>query len=114
MLLDPSHLHDLYRHASLYVFPSFFEGFGRSLVEAMASGLVCACSNNSSLGELGKGAALLFDPFDASDIAEAMRRLLTSADLRNELIRAGERRAAEFTWSHHVERILHAVEQSRK
>ena len=45
-------LHELYAHASLYVFPSLYEGFGLSLLEAMYSGLVCVCSNNSSLGEI--------------------------------------------------------------
>ena len=70
-------LRELYMHASLYVFPSFFEGFGLSLIEAMACGLVCACSDNSSLGEIAADAALTFDPSKPEEIADAIRRGLT-------------------------------------
>ena len=102
-------LEELYRGAAAYVFPSLFEGFGLSLIEAMHYGIPCACSDNSSLGELGRGAALLFDPHDANAIAEALKQLLESSALRQELIESGRRRAAEFTWKNHVERIIHAV-----
>jgi len=55
-------LREAYTQARMYIFPSRFEGFGLSLLEAMACGTPCACSNNSSLGEIGEGAALLFPP----------------------------------------------------
>ena len=102
-------LEDLYRGAAAYVFPSLFEGFGLSLVEAMDLGIPCACSDCSSLAELGRGAALLFDPKDPDAVADALKRLLQSPELRAELIAAGHRRAARFTWKNHVERIIHAV-----
>ena len=102
-------LEDLYRGAAAYIFPSLFEGFGLSLIEAMNFGVPCACSEGSSLGELGRGAALLFDPRDADAVADAMKRLLESSSLRAELIEAGHIRAAQFTWRKHVERIIHAV-----
>ncbi len=102
-------LEDLYRGAAAYVFPSLFEGFGLSLIEAMDLGIPCACSDCSSLAELGRGAALLFDPKDPDAIADALKRLLESPELRAELIAAGHRRAAQFTWKNHVERIIHAV-----
>ena len=98
-------LRDLYMHASLYVFPSFFEGFGLSLIEAMACGLVCACSNNSSLGEIAADAALTFDPAKPEEIAEAIRRGLTDAPLRAELRRKGLLRAAEFDWGKHASKL---------
>jgi len=103
--ISAERLRELYLHASLYVFPSFFEGFGLSLVEAMACGLVCACSNNSSLGEIGADAALTFDPADPAEIAEAIRRALTDEPLRAELRRKGLLRAAEFDWGKHAERL---------
>ena len=96
---------ELYKHASLYVFPSFFEGFGLSLIEAMACGLVCACSNNSSLGEIAADAALTFDPTKPEEIAEAIRRGLTDAPLRAELRRKGLLRAADFDWSKHAAKL---------
>ena len=107
-------LEQAYRNAAVYVFPSLFEGFGLSLIEAMHYGVPCCCSEGSSLGEVGKGAALLFDPLDADAIAGALTRLLQEPALREEMIAAGHRRAAEFTWENHVERIIHAVNESRK
>lgn len=96
---------ELYNHASLYVFPSFFEGFGLSLIEAMACGLVCACSNNSSLGEIAADAALTFDPTKPEEIADAIRRGLTDTALRAELRRRGLLRAADFDWGKHAEKL---------
>jgi len=105
---------EAYRGAAAYVFPSLFEGFGLSLIEAMHYGIPCACSNCSSLGELGEGAALLFDPHDPDDIAAALKRILGEEDLRAELAEAGRTRAAEFTWDKHVDRIIDAVSKKRK
>ena len=107
-------LEEIYRGAAAYVFPSLFEGFGLSLIEAMNYGIPCACSDCSSLAELGRGAALLFPPDDADAIAEALKRLLESPELRKELIEAGRKRAAGFTWKNHVERIIDAVASARK
>ena len=106
-------LEEVYRGAAAYVFPSLFEGFGLSLIEAMHYGVPCACSNNSSLGELGKGAALLFDPNDTDAIADALKQLLGSPELRRQLIESGHRRAGDFTWKKHVERIIHAASSNR-
>ena len=106
-------LEEAYRGSAVYVFPSLFEGFGLSLIEAMHYGVPCACSETSSLGELGQGAALLFDPENPAAIADALLRLLSEPGLRDELKEAGRRRAAEFTWTKHVERIIHAVESSK-
>ena len=106
-------IEEAYRGAAVYAFPSLFEGFGLSLIEAMHYGIPCACSDCSSLRELGTGAALLFDPTDADAIADALKRILESPELRAELIRAGTERAAQFTWDKHVERIIHAVTDSR-
>jgi len=106
-------LEEAYRGAAVYVFPSLFEGFGLSLIEAMHYGVPCACSETSSLGEIGRGAALLFDPEAPGAIADALERLLTDSGLRKKMQEAGLRRAEEFTWTKHVERIIHAVTASR-
>ncbi len=99
-------LYDWYKHCRLYVFPSFFEGFGLSLVEAMACGLVCACSNNSSLGEIGQGAALLFDPNSPPEIAAAIKQGLTNDDLRADLRQKGLLRSEQFSWRKHAECLV--------
>ncbi|MDD4817656.1 MAG: glycosyltransferase family 1 protein [Victivallaceae bacterium] len=99
-------LYSAYIHAACYVFPSFFEGFGLSLIEAMHYRVPCCCSDNSSLGEIGGGAALLFPPDDPAAIAAALEKILTDKAERERLIAAGVRRAAMFSWSDHAAEIV--------
>lgn len=97
-------LADLWRRAAAYVFPSRFEGFGLSLLEAMAAGVPCCCSSTSSLGELGEGVAELFDPDSPEEIANALRKLLEGDNAVR--IAAGRRRAEEFSWARCAEGLL--------
>ncbi len=106
-------LPEAYRGAAAYVFPSCYEGFGLSLVEAMHYGVPCCCSDNSSLGEIGKGAALLFPPEDVQAIREALRRILENRDgVREQLIAAGRERARQFDWGRHAEGIVRLYEEA--
>lgn len=89
----------LYRLASLFVFPSLFEGFGFPPLEAMASGTPVITSNVSSLPEVVGDAAVLVDPLDPRAIADAMARVLGDTTLRRELIARGHARARTFTWA---------------
>jgi glycosyltransferase involved in cell wall biosynthesis len=91
-------LEGLWAIAEGFVFPSLYEGFGLPVLEAMARGVPVACSNASSLPEVAGEAALLFDPRDPSAIAEALRRLLGDANLRERLRAMGRERVREFTW----------------
>lgn len=95
----------LFAGASGYVFPSLFEGFGLSLIEAMRCGLPCACSRNSSLGEIGAGCALLFDPEDVTAVSNAMRQLLTDPVGNAERVAAGKKRAMRYTWSNNAAQL---------
>src|SRR5438876_11235066 len=79
----------LYRLATVFVFPSLYEGFGLPPLEAMASGTPVITSNVSSLPEVVGDAALLIDPMNASAIADAMARVLSDAPLRAELMGRG-------------------------
>ncbi len=107
-------LPEAYRSASLYTFPSCYEGFGLSLVEAMHYGCPCCCSNNSSLGEIGKGAALLFPPESVDAIRDAIQTILEDRDgIRAKLIAAGHERATQFDWNHHAAEIVRMYEESR-
>jgi glycosyltransferase involved in cell wall biosynthesis len=91
-------LEGLWRIASVFVFPSLYEGFGLPVLEAMARGVPVACSNTSSLPEVAGDAALLFDPASTSEIAASVRRLLTDEALRRQLRDLGRERARRFTW----------------
>ena len=104
--IDFAKLPEYYAESTMYIFPSRFEGFGLSLLEAMHAGLPCACSNNSSLGELGKNAAELFDPESPEEIAESMKKILTDSDYQQNLSRLGKEKAARFSWKNTAEGLL--------
>jgi glycosyltransferase involved in cell wall biosynthesis len=96
----PQHdLAALYSGATLFVFPSEYEGFGLPVLEAMACGVPVLCSNSSSLPEVAGDAAVLLDPGDSDSWAEAIQRLLADEGLRMMYGERGLRRAGQFTWS---------------
>ena len=89
----------LYRMAQAYVFPSLFEGFGLTQIEAMASGVPTAVSRASVMPEISREAAVYFDPADVKDMAAAIERVLWDQELRQRLKAAGLRRAQDFSWA---------------
>ena len=101
----------LYRLASLFVFPSLYEGFGLPPLEAMASGTPVVTSNQSSLPEIMGDAAVLVDPYDVGAIVDGMRRVLADSDLAADLRRRGPARAREFSWARSVEKTRRVYEQ---
>lgn len=109
--VENSKLPDLYRAATLYVFPSLFEGFGLSLVEAMACGIPVACSNNSSLGEIAGNAALCFDASHPGEISQALAKLLTAPQMRDDLRKRGLDRVKEFDWRCHAAKLVDIYEE---
>ena len=112
--VDGDDLPGLYLGAAGFVFPSLYEGFGIPLLEAMASGTPCAVANVSSLPEVAGDAALLFDPHDPDDIAQAMHRLLTDDVLRARLRARGLKRCAEFTWERSAQGVLDACRSAAR
>jgi glycosyltransferase involved in cell wall biosynthesis len=95
----------LYRLASVFVFPSLYEGFGLPPLEAMASGTPVVTSNLSSLPEVVGDAAVLVDPYDSEAIADGMMRALTDDELREDLRRRGLERAQRYSWERSVRQI---------
>ncbi len=95
----------LYRLASVFVFPSLYEGFGLPPLESMYFGTPVVTSNVSSLPEVVGDAAVLVDPYDSHSIAEGMRKALTDQGLRAWLRERGMARAREFSWEQSVARI---------
>lgn len=100
----------LYRLASVFVFPSLYEGFGLPPLEAMASGTPVVTSNVSSLPEVAGDAAVLVDPNSTADIQRGMREVLTDPDLRARLVARGLARASEFSWERSVRRTRQVYE----
>jgi alpha-1,3-rhamnosyl/mannosyltransferase len=88
----------LYSGATVFAFPSYYEGFGLPPLEAMACGAPVLCAYASSLPEVVDTAALTVDPFSMIELAEGMARLLRNPSLRRELSVRGQRRAREFSW----------------
>ena len=88
----------LYRGAVVYASPSYFEGFGLTLLEAMAFGIPVITSNCSSLPEVAGDAALIVDPDDSMQMAEAIHTLLANPEYRNKMISRGYCRVKAFSW----------------
>ena len=84
-----SELRALYQSASVLLFPSWEEGFGLPVLEAMANGLPVVASRTASLPEVGGEAALYVDPHDPQDIAEKVRRAVEDSELRGKMIQQG-------------------------
>jgi glycosyltransferase involved in cell wall biosynthesis len=88
----------LYNACDVFAFPSFYEGFGLPVLEAMACGRAVICSNTSALPEVADAAGLLFDPYSRDEIARALLDLLLDGELRARTERLGLQRAALFSW----------------
>jgi glycosyltransferase involved in cell wall biosynthesis len=91
-------LPQVYAGADLMVMPSFIEGFGLPVLEAMACGAPVVCSRAASLPEVAGHAAEFFEPSSVDDLAEAIERVLSSPERQAELRQKGLERAKQFSW----------------
>ena len=91
-------LRDFYRHATLFVYPSLYEGFGLPPLEAMASGVPVVTTMTSSIPEVVGDAALMVSPHDAVGLAETMGRVLADPAIRAKLIARGREQVRKFNW----------------
>ena len=92
----------LYEGAAMLVYPSFFEGFGIPLVEAMWCDCPIVCSNVSSLPEIAGDAALLVDPNCPEELAGAIHRVLTDEQTRRQLVERGRKQVKKFSWQNYT------------
>ncbi|MBI2617144.1 glycosyltransferase family 4 protein [Candidatus Gottesmanbacteria bacterium] len=96
--LPNTELVHLYNLATMYVQPSFAEGFGLPVLEAMACGIPVVASRTTSIPEIAGSAALFVNPYDTDEIARAIMRLFHDKKLQERLILKGRERFRKFTW----------------
>lgn len=101
----------VYRAATVLAFPSLYEGFGYPPLEAMAVGTPVVTSGASCLPEIADDAAEIVDPLDPASIADGLRRVLSDPARREELVRRGRERAAQFSWDRHAREVIAAYRE---
>ncbi|NDJ86795.1 MAG: glycosyltransferase family 4 protein [Chloroflexi bacterium] len=101
----------LYRMASVFIFPSRYEGFGLPVLEAMASGTPVVAGNLSSIPEIVEDAAYLVDPNDARTLGAAILAVIVQEDLQNHLANAGRGQATRFSWRKTAQQTLDVYRQ---
>jgi len=97
-----------YKHAEVFIYPSFYEGFGLPVLEAMTLGAPVITSNCSSLPEVSGEAAILIDPHDSTAIAAAIWQVIRDDSLRQAMIQKGKARAQQFSWEKTAKATLEA------
>lgn len=108
---DEATLVQLYNAADCLIAPSLYEGFGLTLLEAMACGTAVVAANVSAMPEVVGDAAILVDPVDVEAIAQAVRRLYARPDERQALVCRGLDRARRFTWKNTAEQVAQIYER---
>ena len=96
----------LYSLAKVFVFPSFFEGFGFPPLEAMACGTPVVTSNVSSLPEVAGDSVLMVNPYRIDEIANTMKAFLNDSNFKNMMTEKGRERARQFSWQKCAEETL--------
>lgn len=95
-----------YREADVFIFPSFYEGFGLPVLEAMSFGIPVICSNSSSLPEVAGNAAILVDPLNIKSISLAIDKVFSIEKIRQEMTLSGYENLKRFSWQKCAEKTL--------
>jgi len=102
----------LYSGATCFVYPSFFEGFGLPVLEAMQCGAPVIAGNRTSIPEVVGKAGLLLDPFDTNSLVQALTRMLDDSEYRAALRIQGLERARQFDWKQTAQMTLQAYQKA--
>lgn len=106
--VSPEQLIHEYQTADVFCLPSRYEGFGLTLLEAMACGTPCVCSNIGSLPEVAGDAARKVDPAILPQLVDALTEVLTRKEIAEDLAHRGVQRAAQFTWERTARQTIEA------
>lgn len=99
-------LYSLYASCRAFVFPSLFEGFGYPAVEAMRIGCPVALADTSSLAEIGKGCAHMFDPHDVGAIADVLKNLATDKKYLNTYVEKAKEKSKQYSWKKYYSNMM--------
>jgi len=108
--ISDNELSYVYKRATVFLFPSWIEGFGFPVLEAMDCGIPVITSNTFSLPEVGGKAALIVNPHDIDEISCAMEKLVGNSKLREKCIFLGKEHAANFSWEKSAREISNIIE----
>lgn len=100
---------ELLKNADLFVFPTFYEGFGIPILEAQSVGCPVLAADNSSIPEVTAGSALLVDPENPEEIAEKAYEILSEKGLRDDIIAKGKENVKRFGWDDCANRIANSL-----
>ncbi|NHZ86888.1 MAG: glycosyltransferase [Planctomycetia bacterium] len=98
-------LSEIYKNATLFIYPSYAEGFGIPVIEAMTSGLCVIASNTTALREIGQGAVVFINPNNPNEIANTIQTLLKDVELRKKHEILSINRASEFSWDESAHKV---------
>lgn len=112
--LSPERLNEVVASSTALVYVSYFEGFGIPIIEAFKAETAVITSNVTSMPEVAGNAALIIDPFNKEEIADAMYKIEVDPNLRSSLIELGKKRVTQFSWDNTAEKIWHSLMKTAK
>jgi len=112
--IDDKELEIFYKNAKIFLYPSFYEGFGIPILEAMSAGCPVITSNISSLPEVAGNAAILINPQKPNELTDSINRVLDNSELRTDLITKGFENAKKFSWIKTAKQTLEVFENIKK
>lgn len=104
--IEPAEINSLYSLAKMLVWPSYYEGFGFPPLEALAAGTPVIAGANSAMGEVLQNSALLADPYNVNDLAEAIKQLSHDSQLKNNFLTKAEKILPQYNWQTAATKIL--------
>jgi glycosyltransferase involved in cell wall biosynthesis len=108
--VDEEHKQVLYKHASIFVYPSLYEGFGFPVLEALQSGTKVVTSNRSSLPEVTKNLATLVNPYSVGDIRRGMESVMTNEGCTSYVMTQNDKRLQPYEWEEVAKQFLEMIQ----